>query len=217
MHRVAGKVKRPDGQGLRHEQVELTERRIVEAAQRLFVERGYAAATLAEVAEAAGVAPRTVYVRFGTKARLLDRCMGASVVGDLGSTPLLQRPEMLAMFDSPRLEDRISGFVQMGTAIMRRTGPLLVVAAQAAAIEPEIAALEQGGMHRALGDLEAFAKALDADGLLPPGLDVDLVTNVLWTCAGPRAVISAITDRGWSPAQFSTWLETVLRWFFRLA
>lgn len=216
MHRVSAKVKRADGQGLRQEQIELTERRIVEAAQRLFVDRGYATTTLAEVAEAAGVSPRTVYVRFGTKARLLDRCMGASVVGDTGATPLLERPEIRALFDAPRLEDRISGFVQMATAIMQRTGALLVVAAQAAAIEPEIAVLEQGGMHRALGDFETFARRLDVDGLLADGLSVDLVTNVLWTCAGPRAVISAITDRGWTATQFSTWVDTVLRWFFRL-
>jgi AcrR family transcriptional regulator len=216
MHRVTGKVKRPDTHGLRHEQIGLTERRIVEAAQRLFVDRGYAATTLAEIAEAAGVAPRTVYVRFGTKARLLDRCMGASVVGDLGATPLMQRPEVVAKFDAPRLEDRISGFVQLATAIMQRTGALLVVAAQAAAVEPEIAALEQGGMHRALGDFEHFARRLEADGMLPAGLAVDVVIGVLWTCAGPRAVISAITDRGWTAAQFSAWLEKVLRWFFRV-
>ena len=216
MHRVTGNVKRPGTHGLRQDHVGLTERRIVEAAQRLFVERGYAATTLAEVAEAAGVAPRTVYVRFGTKARLLDRCMGASVVGDLGTTPLMGRPEVLAMFEASRLEDRIAGFVQMSRAIMQRTGALLVVAAQAAAIEPEIAALEQGGMHRALGDFEHFAKRLDADGLLPAGLAVKLVTDVLWTCAGPRAVISAITDRGWTAEEFATSVDTVLRWFFRV-
>ena len=46
----------------------LTERRILEAATELFIERGYVGTSLLAVAEAAGVAPRTVYVRFRSKA-----------------------------------------------------------------------------------------------------------------------------------------------------
>jgi AcrR family transcriptional regulator len=46
--------------------VSATESRIVAAARDLFVERGYAGTTLADVADAAEVAARTVYLRFGT-------------------------------------------------------------------------------------------------------------------------------------------------------
>src|SRR5688572_15628470 len=53
-----------------------TERRLVESASALFVERGYAATTLADVAEHADVAPRTLYLHFSTKAELLLRCIG---------------------------------------------------------------------------------------------------------------------------------------------
>ena len=59
-----------------------TEMRLVEAATELFVERGYAATTLADVAEHAGLAPRTLYLRFPTKADLLQRCVGVAIAGD---------------------------------------------------------------------------------------------------------------------------------------
>ena len=56
--------------GLRAARVADTEERILVAARTLFLRDGYAATTLAAVADAARVGHRTVYVRFGTKAAL---------------------------------------------------------------------------------------------------------------------------------------------------
>ena len=58
----------------RQEQARETRKRILEAAQRLFVSEGYVAATLPEVAREAGVSPATITVAFGTK--LADRGFG---------------------------------------------------------------------------------------------------------------------------------------------
>jgi AcrR family transcriptional regulator len=51
-------------------------RRILEAAERLFDERGVGDVTMAEVAAAAGVGKATVFRRFGDKATLLDELLG---------------------------------------------------------------------------------------------------------------------------------------------
>ena len=59
--------------GLREARVAATEEQILAAARELFVRNGYHATTLTEVADAAGVGHRTVYLRFGTKAALLKR------------------------------------------------------------------------------------------------------------------------------------------------
>src|SRR5690348_5185271 len=48
-----------------------TRRAIVQAARSLFAERGYAAASIEMVADAAGVSARTVYSIFGTKKAML--------------------------------------------------------------------------------------------------------------------------------------------------
>jgi AcrR family transcriptional regulator len=50
--------------------------RLIQAATELFIERGYAATTLADIAVQAGLAPRAVYLRFATKADLLQRYIG---------------------------------------------------------------------------------------------------------------------------------------------
>ena len=48
-----------------------TRRRIVKAADRLFSERGYTATSIEEIADAADVAVRTIYLHFGSKAAIM--------------------------------------------------------------------------------------------------------------------------------------------------
>ena len=55
----------------RREQAAATRQAILEAAERLFAEHGYVGTSVAEIAEEARVALKTVYAVFGTKAELL--------------------------------------------------------------------------------------------------------------------------------------------------
>src|SRR5262245_49663322 len=60
--------------GLRERKKALTRQAISDVATRLFMERGFEAVTVAEVAEAAGVSIKTVFNYFGSKEELfLDR------------------------------------------------------------------------------------------------------------------------------------------------
>jgi len=64
----------PITQGLRERKKAQTRRAISDVATRLFMERGFEAVTVAEVAEAAGVSIKTVFNYFGSKEELfLDR------------------------------------------------------------------------------------------------------------------------------------------------
>jgi len=57
--------------GLREQKREHTRRQLVDAADRLFRERGYAETTVADIAAAAGVSTRTAFTYFATKDDLL--------------------------------------------------------------------------------------------------------------------------------------------------
>jgi AcrR family transcriptional regulator len=196
--------------GLRRELVAITEGRIVAAGSQLFAERGYVATSLSAVAELAGVAPRTVYVRFGSKAKLLDRCIGTSVAG--GATEAPFEPTSKAAMTAPTLNERIDALADLSSGIMRRSGRLLAVGQQAAAIEPEIAAMERRAMGDSLTHLRTFAERLAADGMLPERLDVKALSDLLWAIAGPRMIVSFGIDRGWSSEQFRGWLASTLRY-----
>jgi TetR/AcrR family transcriptional regulator len=64
-----------------------TEHRILAAAERLFAERGYAAARTAEIARSAGVTERTLFKHFPEKARLLERVAGGAMAAVAAPPP----------------------------------------------------------------------------------------------------------------------------------
>src|SRR5260370_41187310 len=58
----------------------------------LFVERGYASTSLADIATAAGVARPTVFAAFGSKAALLRQLLDQALAGDDAPVAVADRP-----------------------------------------------------------------------------------------------------------------------------
>jgi AcrR family transcriptional regulator len=183
-----------------------TEARLVEAATELFVERGYAATTLADVADRAGLAARTVYLRFTRKAELLRRCIGTAIVGDSAPVPLAEREWMAATMTAATLEERIQQMAAVTAQLMERTGPLLDVARQAAATEPDIAAAAQAGRDDTRRTLHEFWQRAADDGLLPADADLRWLaeTASLLAQADTYLLLQATTD--WDIGVYERWL-----------
>ena len=59
-----------------------TQQAILAAARRLFAEKGYAATTIGDIAQAARVAPATIYTSVGGKQRLLEELARTSAADD---------------------------------------------------------------------------------------------------------------------------------------
>ena len=118
-------VKRRYDSTRRRQQARENRLRILAAAHELFVDKGYGSTTIAEVAAAAGVAVETVYATFRNKPTLLHRAWDVAVGGDEQDVHLLDRPEMRAVLTEPDLVTRLTRFVEVNTAVMRRTAPLL--------------------------------------------------------------------------------------------
>jgi AcrR family transcriptional regulator len=64
---------------LREQAAARTRERILKCAAELFAERGYGVVTIADIAVAAGVSPKTVFASVGSKADLLDRIVDQGV------------------------------------------------------------------------------------------------------------------------------------------
>src|SRR3954451_11361104 len=75
----------------RREQAAATRRQILEAAERLFREQGYAATTIAAIAGAAGVALKTVSLAFETKSGVVRALWHVSLRGEDDGVPVPQR------------------------------------------------------------------------------------------------------------------------------
>jgi AcrR family transcriptional regulator len=185
-----------------------TERRLVDAASSLFVERGYAATTLADVAERADIAPRTLYLHFATKADLLMRCIGIAIAGDSEPVALADRPEMAEAMAAATLDERLRLMATLTASLMERTGPLLDVAFQAAPSEPSIAAAAAAGRADTRRTLGAFWHRIDDDGLLPASIDLEWLTETATLVAHAETYLLIGKTTGWDNATYRDWLVT---------
>ena len=184
---------------LRAERVARTEAELIEAARALFLEHGYVATTLAQIAQRAGVAARTVYVRFGTKAALFRRVVDQALVGDTEPIDVAHRPGTRAAMTADTLAERIDAFADVCIGIADRAGALFEVAAQAEGSEPEVAEAAQAGRRETAALCKSFWGRAADDGLLADGLDaasLAVVTDVL-ICAD--TVVHLRRTKAWSP------------------
>jgi AcrR family transcriptional regulator len=185
-----------------------TERRLVGSASSLFVERGYAATTLADVAEHADIAHRTLYLHFPTKAELLLRCIGRAIAGDPEPVALADRPAMAETMTAPTLEDRVRLMAALTASLMERTGPLLEVALQAAPSEPSIAAAAAAGRADTRRTLREFWQRIHDDGLLPPSTDLEWLAETATLIAHAETYLLTRKTTGWDTDTYRDWLAT---------
>src|SRR5512138_1891149 len=86
----------------RQAQASETRRRILEAAHKLFMERGYAGATAEAIASEAGVSAQTIYAIFKNKKKMLVSLMNISpTTGMEDHTPMLERASIQAVSEEP--------------------------------------------------------------------------------------------------------------------
>lgn len=202
----ARKPTRPYRSSLRRAQAEQTQERILDAAEALFAERGYAASSIDAIARRAGVSGPTVYATFGSKQELLRRLVRRAVRG--GDGPLLEQPRAVAVRDEPDQVRQIELFCADIAERLDRAGPLMAVVAAAAAGDEGLAQLErdlQAARHGAIGE---FVGWLEANGPLrmPRAAAVDTV----WTIASPQTHGLLRGARGWSRRRYAGWLADTL-------
>ncbi|HVU78282.1 MAG TPA: TetR family transcriptional regulator [Gaiellaceae bacterium] len=186
-------------------QAEETRRLIVDAARRLFAERGYGATGVADIAEAAGVAVPTVYQSVGAKPTLLklllDHIDEEADIGGLAG-------ELRASGDPRRV---LALQVQMTRQIAERCGDIIAALESAAGVEAEMAATLEAGLARHRAGAAATVGRLGDLGGLRPELDREQATAALATLTMPRIWASLVETFGWSYDDAQTWLEQLLR------
>lgn len=185
-----------------------TEARVVAAATELFLEHGYAATTLAEVTRRAGVAERTVYVRFATKAAVLVRCLEVAIAGGPERVAVAETDSFAAAMSAPSVEERVRAMAEISGELMERTGPLLAVARQAEATEPVIAEMARAGRDDTRRALTGFVRAMAADGLLAGDRDLDWLAETVAVTGQAETYLLLAGTTGWGATAYRDWLTT---------
>jgi AcrR family transcriptional regulator len=200
----------------RRERSRATHWKIVEAAHRLFSTQGYASTTMAQVAEAAGVAVQTVYFVFHTKPALLERAIDFAVMGRDDPRPPAEQPWYRDMTEAPGISEALRHLVTGVGAIMPRVIPLNLAAR--ASDDPDLArVMAETEAWRADGYRDILA-ILQTKAPLRDGLDPERGTHLLLLYVGEDVYHFLVGSYGWPHDDWVDWCVTaVLDQVFGLA
>jgi len=204
------KQRRPYASALRAEQARLTRARILDAAQRVFAEKGYASSTIEAVAAAAGVAIDTVYAGFGSKRGVLSGLMDVRVGGDDQPIDLLDRSGPQAVRREPNQKRQLEAFAKDVTRIIERARPVDDIMRGAAAVDSEIAALRAGLQEHRYQNLLKVVSWVAANGPLREGMTGEAAAAIVWSLTSPEMHRLLRIDRGWTTDRYAEWLAETL-------
>jgi AcrR family transcriptional regulator len=184
-----------------------TRARIRSAAEALFLENGYARTSMSEIAKAAGVAEKTVYLAFPTKAALLNEIIVSSIRDEASERPFREQMEQALAAPAARL---IELFAEINAQLMSRTARVLALGESAASADPQLAELRERGHATMRSDFQAVAQALAAQGALAGDVDVDTAAATIYGIVNESVYLRLIDGCGWTSDRYHDWLARVL-------
>ncbi len=181
-----------------------TRRQIVDAAHRLFAERGLGATSIADVAGAAGVAAPTIYASFGSKAGLLlailDELTAAAGMAEMREALRTHQHDPTA---------QLAAYVHFDRTLFEQGRDIIGVGLGARS-DPEIESWFAEGERRRRANQAPVVRAWRRAGALRRGLGERRAADILWGLTGPAVYQLFVVESGWSGSAFERWLRDLL-------
>jgi AcrR family transcriptional regulator len=196
---------RPYNSPRRREQAAATRRDILEAGGRLFLGNGYSATTMAEIASAAGVALKTVYLAFETKSGVLRALWNLQLRGDDDDAPVADRAWYQEVLDEPSPERKLRLNARNSRVVKLRIAGVLDVIRHAAQVDGDSAALWERIQDEFYANQRAIVDSVAKAGGLRDGLEAVEATDILWTLNHPDVWQLLVGQRGWSAERYEQW------------
>jgi AcrR family transcriptional regulator len=188
---------------------EATQLAIVEAASRLFIERGYLATTLSGIASEAGVAIQTIYNSIGAKRDILSKVLDYAAAGEHAPTPA--PTFVLAQTDQqPDPRKSLAQLVDFWRDSRRRTAPFYRLLRQAAALDQEAADFERARAQERLRTYRSGAALFAERGALRKGLSVDDAAAIIHATGHPDLYCFLVIEQKWTTDHWATWVRSTL-------
>lgn len=185
----------------RRAEAERTRDRVLEAAEALFLQRGYTATTVAGVADLAGVSPELIYKTLGGKAGLVREIQRRGLLGT-GPIPAPARSDAVAATDMDA-RTLLHEWSRLMIEVSPRVSPILLLVRAAAAEHSEVAALLQEITAQHLDRMALNAQRLQAHPGVRADLSTDRIRDVLWTYTAPELYDRLVSQRGWAVEEYA--------------
>lgn len=172
---------------------------VLDAAEVLFADHGYAHVTIRQIADGAGVAPGTVYATFGTKSALVtgltERAAGDVSIGDV----------LAAVAHATTGHEVVRLVVRNTYELVRRHHRAMMVLFDAATVDQDIAAVLRVTEELQRERLGQVAGRLESLGALRPGTTVSDAVRILEYFVAPLSW-NRLLQLGWEWEDAHTFL-----------
>ena len=188
-----------------------TRRHILEAAHKLFTERGYAGATAEAIAAEAGVSAQTIYAIFKNKKRILVSLMNVSpATGMEDHTPMSERANVQAVAQERDQRRQLQMFAQVVASNLSQVAGVFEVMVEAAKIEPDFERMVQKLHKQRLEHMTLAVQQIVANGPFRENMDEARARDTVWTLTSGEVFLLLTRDRGWTKEQYADWLADML-------
>ena len=208
MGSVKGQRPRRYNSTRRREQAHQNRRAVLAAARKRFLAQGYAATTIAEIAQDAGVSVETVYKIFTNKAGVLKALFDVSVTGDDDPIPMIQRDVIQDVRNAPEAARKIKIYTKHLAATMPHSAPIQLLARDGAASSPDAAKIWTQIREETLTAMKIFSSDLANTGQLR--VSATQARDLLWTYHAPELYELLVLERGWSAARYGDFIAQAL-------
>lgn len=197
-------TRKPYFSARRQEMAATTKRRLTESARRLFGHKGYAATTIAEIADDAGLAVQTFYAVFGSKRAVLS-----SLIDEMELNAEL--PQLLHQLRSTTdSHEQLAAIVDFNLRLFGRGAGVLDIVRTAVTAEPDLADAHREGEARRRRDQKRIVHGWARHHALRDGLRESEAGDVLWAMTSPEVYRLFVIENGWAQQQFGDWLLLLL-------
>jgi AcrR family transcriptional regulator len=190
----------------RQAQARQTRLAVLDAARARFVEHGYAATTMAEVATDAGVSVETVYKAFRNKPGLVKAVLDVSIVGDDDPISLMERDTIQRIRAEPDPRKKLRAYAAHLAEVAPRTFLVQLVVREAAAADPGAADVWEQLQSERLTGMTHLAGELESGGHLRRGISIEHARDVLWVHNSVELWHLLVIQRGWETDRYGRWI-----------
>jgi AcrR family transcriptional regulator len=192
----------------RREQAARTQEAVLGAARRLLLENGYAATTVARIADEAGTSVDTIYKAFGGKSGVVRALWQRGLAGR-EPVPAPVRSDQLSSTETDPVRV-LRGWAQFTTELAPDAAPIMMLIRAASATDPEMAALLAEAEDQRRARMRHNARRLQRRGWLRPGVSLARATDILWTYSSIELYELLVLKSGWRVSRYGQFIGDAL-------